>query len=228
MARTTILVIEDEPDALELIRFNLGATGFHVITANTAAKGLNKARALLPNLIILDLILPDDDGLELCKTLRTDPKTSLIPIVIVSARASELDRVLGLELGAADYIIKPFSPRELILRLRRVLAMATQHVKSSSPCLRCGDLFIDKANHEVRVRGKPVRLTPIEFKLLTLFVERRERVQSRDQLLQDVCDPVNDLDSRTIDTHMRRLRAKLGSAARHLATVRGFGYRFVE
>jgi two-component system phosphate regulon response regulator PhoB len=227
MVRTSILVIDDEPGALELIRFNLSVSGFRVMTANTAARGINKARSLLPNLIVLDLMLPDLDGFELCKVLRGDSRTAHIPIVIVSARTGEVDRVLGLELGAADYIIKPFSPRELLLRVRRVLEKSSQESDTKAQCFRLGDLFVDKASHEVRVRGKPVTLTPTEFKLLTLFLERRDRVQSRDQLLRDVADVDADIHSRTIDTHMRRLRAKLGSAARHLATVRGFGYRFV-
>jgi two-component system phosphate regulon response regulator PhoB len=228
MARQTILAIEDEADALELIRFNLNASGFHVLTAGTAQKGLSKAESHLPAAIVLDLTLPDRDGLELCKALRNNPKTAAIPIVIVSARTSELDRVLGLELGAADYIIKPFSPRELVLRLRRVLDKPTGAGDAKTQKFRCSNLFIDKATHEVTVRGKPVQLTPTEFKLLTLFIERRERVQTRDELVREVCDANDELHSRTIDTHMRRLRAKLGPAAKHLATVRGFGYRFVE
>jgi two-component system phosphate regulon response regulator PhoB len=228
MARRTILVIEDEPDALELIEFNLKANGFHVLTASTGERGIRKAESQIPDLILLDLMLPDVDGLEVCKILRRNSKTAPIPVIILTARATDIDRILGLELGADDYMVKPFSPRELILRIKRSIKTRSPDPDLEVECLRCGDFAIDKAKHEVTVRGKAVALTPIEFKLLTLLAERRERVQTRDALLQAICDATGDIESRTIDTHMRRLRAKLGPAAKHLATVRGFGYRFIE
>jgi DNA-binding response OmpR family regulator len=222
-----ILVIDDEPDALELIEFNLKAAGCEVVTAADGQAALKKARQLLPALIILDLMLPEVDGLEVCKILRRDPKTAAIPIVMVTAKAAEIDRILGLELGADDYVTKPFSPRELVLRVKRLLRRETT---PSAPAERIEvkELVVDLSRHQAFVKNKPVDLTATEFKLLTVLAQRRGRVQSRDQLLQDVWDYDNVIDTRTVDTHMRRLREKLGPAARYLDTVRGVGYRFVE
>jgi DNA-binding response OmpR family regulator len=226
MVRQTILVIEDEPDALELIQFNLKAHGYRVTGADTGEKGLQKATLTPPNLIVLDLMLPGLDGLELCKILKRNSKTAQIPIIMVTAKATELDRVLGLELGADDYLVKPFSPRELMLRIDRLLKAAHRPSSESAECINAGDLAIDIPKHEVTVCGKTVTLTKTEFKLLTLLAKHPERVLSRDRLLEDVWEYNENVDSRTVDTHIRRLRSKLGRAARHLATVRGFGYRF--
>ncbi len=222
-----ILAVDDEPDALELIEFNLKGAGFEVVTATDGPGALKKARSLMPALIVLDLMLPDMDGLEVCKQLRRDPATARIPIVMLTAKAAEVDRVLGLELGADDYITKPFSPRELILRVKGLLRRKTEPPGTDEQ-IRVGDLVIDLPRHEVLVAGRKLELTATEFKLLTLLAQRRGRVQSRDQLLRDVWEYDTLIDTRTVDTHMRRLREKLGKGARFLETVRGVGYRFVE
>lgn len=225
--RSKILVVDDEPEAVELLEFNLKQAGFDVATAADGAEALKKARASLPGLILLDLMLPEVDGLEVCKMLRRDPATAAIPVVMVTAKAAEIDRILGLELGADDYVTKPFSPRELVLRIKNILQRG-RPVDGANESLKFGDLVIDNPRHLVTWKGKPVDLTATEFKLLTVLAQRRGRVQSRDQLLRDVWEYNSLVDTRTVDTHMRRLREKLGPAARYLDTVRGVGYRFVE
>jgi DNA-binding response OmpR family regulator len=225
--RSKILVVDDEPEAVELVEFNLKQAGFSVVTAADGAEALNKARASSPNLIVLDLMLPEISGLEVCKMLRRDSATAGVPIIMLTAKAAEIDRVLGLELGADDYITKPFSPRELILRIQKLLQRG-QTAAEKQETLRFGDLLIDGPRHIVSWRGKSVELTATEFKLLTVLAQRRGRVQSREQLLRDVWEYNNLVDTRTVDTHMRRLREKLGLAAKYLDTVRGVGYRFVE
>jgi len=222
-----ILVVDDEPDAVELVEFNLKAAGFDVLTASDGDEALKKARTALPNIIVLDLMLPEVDGLEVCKILRRDPATAGIPILMLTAKAAEIDRVLGLELGADDYVTKPFSPRELVLRLKGLLRRR-EIPEEKSDLIRINGLSIDIPKHLVLVNGKRVELTATEFKLLTLLAQRRGRVQSREQLLRDVWEYDNLIDTRTVDTHMRRLREKLGRAAKHLDTVRGVGYRFLE
>jgi DNA-binding response OmpR family regulator len=222
-----ILVVDDEPDAVELIGFNLKSSGFEVITAADGEEALKKAKALLPDLIVLDLMLPEVDGLEVCKILRRDPATSGLPIVMLTAKAAEIDRVLGLELGADDYVTKPFSPRELVLRVKNVLQRRNEHT-SKVDRLELGELTIDIPRHLVSVGRRKIELTATEFKLLTVLAQRRGRVQSREQLLHDVWHYDNLIDTRTVDTHMRRLREKLGKASKYLDTVRGVGYRFVE
>ena len=222
-----VLVVDDEPDDVELVKFNLKSAGFEVVTACDGEEALKKARAAPPDLIVLDVMLPEVDGLEVCKILRRDLATSAIPIVLLSAKAAEVDRVLGLELGADDYVTKPFSPRELVLRVKKLLGRG-QAVAEKAEQLRLGELFIDIPGHEVRVQNQRLDLTALEFKLLTTFAQRRGRVQTREQLLQDVWGYDNLIDTRTVDTHMRRLREKLGHAAKYLDTVRGVGYRFVD
>lgn len=222
-----ILVVDDEPDALELVGFNLKQAGFEVTTADDGAEALKKARETVPDLILLDLMLPEVDGLEVCKLLKRDAATASIPVIMLTAKATEIDRVLGLELGADDYVTKPFSPRELVLRVKNLLKRRAESVETPEQ-LTFGELVIDIPRHLVTVSRKRVDLTATEFKLLTTLAMRRGRVQSRDQLLQDVWEYDNVIDTRTVDTHMRRLREKLGAAARYLDTVRGVGYRFVE
>jgi DNA-binding response OmpR family regulator len=222
-----ILVVDDEPDAVELIKFNLKNAGYEVITAADGDEALKKARAQLPNLILLDLMIPEVDGLEVCKILRRDSRVSGIPIIMLTAKAAEIDRVLGLELGADDYVTKPFSPRELVLRVKRLLRSG-QSTEEKSDEIVLKELAINIPKHVATVKGKAVELTATEFKLLTVLAQRRGRVQSREQLLQDVWEYDNLIDTRTVDTHMRRLREKLGLAAKYLDTVRGVGYRFVE
>ena len=225
--QTRILVVDDEPDAVELIAFNLKGAGYEVATAGDGEEALSKARSLAPKLIVLDLMLPGVDGLEVCKILRRDPVTAAIPIIMVTAKSAAIDRVLGLELGADDYLTKPFSPRELVLRIKHLLQRKVGP-EEGLEMLAHRELLIDHARHMVTVEGHPAALTITEFKLLSLLAQRRGRVQSRDQVLQEVWGYDAVVDTRTIDTHMRRLREKLGSAARYLQTVRGVGYRFVD
>jgi two-component system phosphate regulon response regulator PhoB len=222
-----ILVVDDEPDALELIEVNLKGAGFEVLTAANGRQALEKARASLPALILLDVMLPEVDGLEVCKSLRRDSKTASIPIIMLTARAAEIDRVVGLELGAEDYITKPFSPRELILRVRNILKRQAAPLERAQQIQFAG-IVIDRSRHSVTYKDKPLDLTLTEFKLVTVLAERRGRVQTREQLLKDVWGYNTFIDTRTVDTHMRRLRDKLGDAAKLLDTVRGVGYRFLE
>jgi DNA-binding response OmpR family regulator len=222
-----ILVVDDEPDALELIGFNLRSAGFDISTAEDGGQALKLARDLQPDLILLDVMLPEVDGLEVCKILRRDAATSGIPIIMLTAKAAEMDRVLGLELGADDYVTKPFSPRELVLRVKNMLKRGLLPDEKVDQ-IKVGILTIDIPRHLATVNNHPVDLTATEFKLLTLLAQRRGRVQSRDQLLQDVWEYDSIIDTRTVDTHMRRLREKLGEAAKYLDTVRGVGYRFLE
>ncbi len=222
-----ILVVDDEPDALELVGFNLRRAGFEVVTATDGTEALRKARTVRPNLIVLDIMLPELDGLEVCKRLRADPETTATPIILLTARTAEVDRVLGLELGADDYLTKPFSPRELVLRIRNVLGRRSE-LAASKDFIRIGPLSIDTARHQVLVNGAPVELTATEFRLITVLAQRCGRVQTREQLLRDVWEYDSLIDTRTVDTHVRRLREKLGAAARLVDTVRGVGYRFRE
>ena len=220
-----ILVVDDEPDALDVLGFNLKEAGYAPIFAKDGARAISAARDEHPDLIVLDLMLPEVNGLDVCKILRRDAGTASIPIIMLTARAAEMDRVVGLELGADDYVTKPFSPRELVLRIKKLLARAAVSPQSE-PQIRFGDLEIDVPAHAVRVAGQEITLTATEFKLLEILAQRRGRVQTRDRLLQDVWGYDNPIDSRTVDTHMRRLREKLGSASRFLETIRGVGYRF--
>jgi DNA-binding response OmpR family regulator len=220
-----ILLVDDEPDALEVLGFKLREAGFTPIFARDGGRALATARQERPDLIVLDLMLPEVDGLEVCKILRRDPATSAIPILMLTARAAEMDRVLGLELGADDYVTKPFSPRELVLRIRKLL-QRMQAADEPTAQLKLGEIEIDVPRHQVQVSGRRLTLTATEFRLLEILARRRGRVQSRDRLLQDVWGYENPIDSRTVDTHMRRLREKLGGAADQLETVRGVGYRF--
>ena len=222
-----ILVVDDEPDALELIEVNLKGAGFDVLSAASGRQALEKARAALPALVLLDVMLPEVDGWEVCKSLRRDPKTAFIPIIMLTARAAEIDRVVGLELGADDYITKPFSPRELILRVRNLLKRQGAPLEPAQQ-IRFAGLVIDRSRHSVTYKDKPLELTLTEFKLVTILAERKGRVQSREQLLKDVWGYTTLIDTRTVDTHMRRLRDKLGEASKLLDTVRGVGYRFLE
>jgi two-component system phosphate regulon response regulator PhoB len=223
--KTKILVVDDEPDALEVLGFKLREAGYTPLFAKDGHRALTAARDEKPDLIVLDLMLPEVDGLEVCKILRRDAATAAIPVIMLTARATEMDRVLGLELGADDYVTKPFSPRELVIRIRKLLARS-KLAEEPSAQLRLGEIEIDVPRHTVRVGGIPVVLTATEFRLLEILARRRGRVQSRDRLLQDVWGYENPIDSRTVDTHMRRLREKLGDSAGQLETVRGVGYRF--
>ncbi len=222
-----ILVVDDEADVLDLVCMNLRGAGFTVITAETGATAIQKARAEQPELIVLDIMLPEMTGLEVCKTLKKDNTTVHIPIIMLTAKAEEVDRVVGLELGADDYVSKPFSPRELVLRVKSVLRRG--HDKAvPDERLTHGELVLDRARHEVLVKGKRIDLTATEFKLLDVLMVRRGRVQSRERLLNDVWGYESMIDTRTVDTHVRRLREKLGKASAYIETVRGVGYRIIE
>jgi two-component system phosphate regulon response regulator PhoB len=223
--KTKILVVDDEPDALEILGFKLREAGYTPIFTKDGNRAISIARDERPDLIVLDLMLPEVDGLEVCKILRRDPMTAQIPIIMLTARAAEMDRVLGLELGADDYVTKPFSPRELVIRIRKQLSKARAGADQGTH-LKIGEIAIDVPRHIVQVGTREITLTATEFRLLEILARRRGRVQSRDRLLQDVWGYENPIDSRTVDTHMRRLREKLGEAAQHLETVRGVGYRF--
>jgi len=198
---------------------------FHAITMTDGASGLRAARERRPDLIVLDLMLPKMDGLEVCRTLKRDATTRDIGIIMLTARAEEVDRIAGLEFGADDYVTKPFSPRELVLRMKAILRRKGGG-PSSDGTLIAGKIVIEKSRHHVAVAGKAVQLTALEFKLLTALIERRGRVQSRDRLLNDVWGYESAIDTRTVDTHVRRLREKLGKCGDDIQTVRGFGYRF--
>jgi two-component system phosphate regulon response regulator PhoB len=223
--KPTILVVDDEPDAVELIEFNLKGAGFQVKSARDGAEALAKARFVLPSLIVLDVMLPEMDGFEICKLLRRDPSTASIPIIMLTAKAAEIDRVLGLELGADDYLTKPFSPRELVLRVKKLLERS-QTPPDSRERFQFGDLTIDVPRHIVSFKGKKIDLTATEFKLLLVLAQNGDVVQSRDRLLRDVWEYDSAMDTRTVDTHMRRLREKMGPAAKFLDTIRGVGYKF--
>ncbi|MBV9618024.1 MAG: response regulator [Verrucomicrobia bacterium] len=222
-----ILVVEDEKDVVDLLSLNLRkAGGFVVSSASDGAAGLTKARDEKPDFVILDLMLPKMSGLEVCKILKTDAATRQIPVLMLTAKAEEIDRIVGLELGADDYVVKPFSPREVILRIKAILRRGDG--KETEERLTAGAITIDPARHQVSVNGKAVSLTSLEFKLLRTLMQRRGRVQERDRLLNEVWGYESVIDTRTVDTHVRRLREKLGKAGDIVETVRGFGYRLRE
>src|SRR6266478_2337080 len=221
-----ILIIEDESDVADLLTLNLRKAGFRTSTAADGASGLQKARDDRPDFIILDLMLPRMSGLEVCKILKSDTATSQIPILMLTARAEEIDRIVGLEFGADDYVTKPFSPREVVLRIKAILRRG--NAEETHDRLSAGPITIDPARHEVRVNGKRIDLTSLEFKLLRTLMQRRGRVQERDRLLNEVWGYESMIDTRTVDTHVRRLREKLGKAGDIVETVRGFGYRLRE
>lgn len=222
-----ILIVEDERDVVDLLTLNLRkAGGFNISIASDGAAGLHRARTEKPAFIILDLMLPKMPGLEVCKILKTDPATRHIPIMMLTAKAEEIDRIVGLEFGADDYVSKPFSPREVILRIKAILRRGRG--EADEEIVNAGGIAIDPVRHQVSVGGKRVHLTSIEFKLLRTLLQRRGRVQARDRLLNDVWGYESVIDTRTVDTHVRRLREKLGKAGDAIETVRSFGYRFRE
>jgi len=222
-----ILVVDDEEAVVELVTFHLARAGYHVITTSTGGGALEAVEAKVPDLVVLDVGLPDMEGTEVCRRLRRDRRTESVPIVILSARSEEIDRVVALELGADDYVTKPFSPRELVLRVGAVLRrVSTAPPEMPADRIVVGRLDIDRARHRVLVDGAAIYLTALEHRLLCDLAERRGRVQTRDALLSRVWGYAPDADSRTVDTHVRRLRDKLGEARDWIETVRGVGYRF--
>lgn len=222
-----ILVIDDEPDVLHLVVANLRGAGFEVITAADGSEGLAKARSEKPALIVLDLMLPGMSGLEICRKLRADTETAGIFTVMLTARHEEYDRIVGFELGADDYICKPFSPRELVLRVKSVLRGGVPSA-AKPRMLEAGPLRIDRRRRKVQVNGEPVSLTSTEFNLLASLAEQPGRVLSRQSLLDRIWGLETNGASRTIDVHVRHLREKLGEAADCIQTIRGFGYRLSE
>ena len=220
----TILIIEDENDLAELVAFNLEKEGYRPLIAPDGPSGLEAARHNSPDLILLDLMLPGMSGMEICKVLKSRDKTARIPIIMLTAKGEEIDRVVGFEVGADDYVVKPFSPRELLLRIKAVLRRAGSE-ESVSKIIKVGPISIDTDRHIVIVDGKEVILTTTEFKLLFNLAERLGRVQSRDRLLKDVWGINHMGDTRTVDTHITRLRTKLGEAGEMIKTIRGFGYK---
>jgi two-component system, OmpR family, phosphate regulon response regulator PhoB len=225
MAR--ILVIEDEKDIQDVLEYNLRQAGHKVNLASTAADGLKLAREKKPDLVLLDLMLPDASGTEVCKSLKQDPATRDIQVLILTAKGEEIDRVVGFEIGADDYVVKPFSVRELVLRIQAILRRVSGEL-DAAPAIHFGSLKVDRDAHRVWVDGREVELTALEFKLLVTLHDRKNRVQSRDALLQDVWGIEADITTRTVDTHVKRLREKLGGAGEYVETVRGVGYRFAD
>jgi phosphate regulon transcriptional regulator PhoB len=225
VAKPTVIVVEDDPDILHLLTFNLQSSGFDVLTSMDGNKALSLIRAHLPELIILDLMLPGIDGFEVCKQLKRDQETQSIPVIMLTAKGEEVDRIVGLELGADDYVVKPFSPRELVLRIRAILRRAAVQANPESFWHKDG-LKIDFEGHMVTIDGEEVVLTATEFKLLVGLIQTQGKVQTREQLLHRVWGYEFDGYARTVDTHIRRLRQKLGEYASWIETVRSVGYRF--
>jgi two-component system phosphate regulon response regulator PhoB len=225
-----ILIVEDEKDLAELLAFNLEKEGYNATCIYDGKQGLERAIAEKPDLILLDLMLPGMLGTEVCKELRRNPLTARIPVIMITAKGDEIDRVVGFEVGADDYIVKPFSMREVALRVK---AMMRRFESEAAPPLNAelltiGDIVIDKQRHTVKSAGIEIDLTSTEFKLLLFLIEKKECVQSREQLLQRVWGYNNTADTRTVDTHVTRLRGKLGAPGDIIKTVRGFGYKVEE
>lgn len=223
-----ILIVDDEPDVTELVGYQLRAKGFAVEALNDPTQSIAKIRAFQPDLVILDVMMPDISGIQICRMLRADPKTKAIPVIFLTAKAEEADRVLGLEVGGDDYICKPFSLKELILRVQGLLRRNSGPEEELPKRLEIGTIVLDNERHQVTVKGAAVDLTATEFRLLRLLMERKGRVQTREHLLLNVWNYETEIETRTVDTHVRRLREKLGAEADRIETLRGVGYRMVE
>jgi two-component system phosphate regulon response regulator PhoB len=224
-----ILIVDDEPDLLVTLEYNLRKEGFQTRTAATGKSAIEEARREpLPDLVLLDLMLPDISGTEVCRILRAKEQTRAIPVVMLTAKGEEIDRVVGFEVGADDYVIKPFSVRELALRVHAVLRRSETQDPATSERITFGDLALDPASHKVTLSDREIVLTALEFKLLHCFVSRKGRVQTRDSLLSEVWGINAEQTTRTVDTHVKRLREKLGDAGSYIETLRGVGYRFRE
>ena len=223
-----ILVIEDEPDIRRNLEYNLSREGFSISTAASISEANTLLASTDYNLILLDLMLPDGSGLDLCKSIKSNSDTESIPIIILTAKDDEVDKVVGFELGADDYVTKPFSVRELILRVKAVLKRGLKKKEIVEVVRQFGDLKIDVDSHEVHVDDTKINLTALEFRLLRQLVDTRGRVQSRDQLLSDVWGYSAEVTTRTVDTHVKRLREKLGPMGKYVHTIRGVGYKFAR
>jgi two-component system phosphate regulon response regulator PhoB len=220
-----ILVIEDEADLQKVLQFHLKKAGFDVTAASDGAGGLAAARRKSPDLVLLDLMLPDQPGTDVLRELRSAAETRAVPVLVLTAKGEEVDRVVGFELGADDYVVKPVSMRELVLRVRAILRRGREE-PATEETSRFGTLTIERASHRALVGGREVPFTALEFRLLTTLFDRRDRVQSRERLLDDVWGIEADITTRTVDTHVKRLRQKLGVAGQYVETIRGVGYRF--
>lgn len=227
MAGEKVLIVEDDKNISKLLKYNLEKAGFEATVAETGEKAVELVSRTAVELIVLDIMLPKMDGLEVCKEVRKAERSKHIPVIMLTAKGEEVDRVLGFELGADDYLVKPFSPRELILRIKAILkrGKAPEEKKQS---VSAEGIVIDISRHKVTVDKKEVELTLMEFNLLVTLIERRGRVQSREKLLSDVWGIESEVTTRTIDTHVKRLREKLGKAGKNIETIRGLGYRFGE
>jgi two-component system phosphate regulon response regulator PhoB len=222
-----ILIVDDEPDIAETLAFNLEREGMKVVTTGSGEEAVVLARGdLKPDLVVLDLMLPDLSGTDVCRRLRQDTETRRIPILMLTAKTDAIDRVVGFEVGADDYVTKPFSLREVILRIKAILRRSQPEPEAETNLLDFGKLRIDEAGHRVWVEDEEVSLTALEFRLLTTLIKRKGRVQTRETLLNHVWEMSGDLTTRTVDTHVRRLRKKLGAASAYIETLRGVGYRF--
>lgn len=221
----TILIVDDEPDVADLLKYHLQKAGYQTLMAGDGARALEIARRSRPEAIVLDLMLPGMSGLEVCRELRKNPNTAPLGILMLTAKGQPTERISGLETGADDYVTKPFSPKEVVLRVQ-ALVRRSQAAREGGGVVESGDIRIDKGSFEIMLAGVRLELTTTEFKLLCLLVERRGRVQSRDVLLKDVWGYENSIDTRTVDTHIRRLREKLGGSSDRIETLRGEGYRF--
>lgn len=220
-----ILVVDDEPDIIALVAYHLARSGYRVSTASSGTEALQAAREEQPALVVLDLMLPELSGFEVLERIRADRALADIPVLMLTARRDEPDRVQGLSLGADDYLVKPFSPQELVLRVRNILRRTKVKASDRRNVIDLGNVEVDKDAHTVTLDGAPVDLTATEYKLLLTLADRRGRVQSRAQLLEIVWESAPDIQTRTVDMHVQRLRAKLGAAGELIETVRGFGYR---
>jgi two-component system phosphate regulon response regulator PhoB len=221
----SILVIEDEADIREVLEYNLRQAGHDVVGIARGREGLRLVAERVPDLVILDLMLPDLSGIEVCKTLKRETATRAIPVIMLTAKGEEIDRIVGFELGADDYVTKPFSVRELLLRVQAVLRRSHGGAEET-PVVRFGRLRIDRQAHRVWVDDVEIELTALELRLLLFLHDRKNRVQSRETLLDEVWGMSSEITTRTVDTHVKRLREKLGAAASYVETVRGTGYRF--
>jgi two-component system phosphate regulon response regulator PhoB len=223
-----ILVVDDEPDVTDLLKYTLKSKGFDVEAINNPMSSVGFARTFLPDLIILDVMMPELNGIQICRMLRADPTLKKVPVIFLTAKAEENDRIQGLESGADDYVSKPFSTKELVLRVQSILRRTSEGKPVELKMLSVGDIAMDVVCHEVSLHGKPLVLTATEFKLLQLLMERRGRVQTREHLLINVWNYETEIETRTVDTHVRRLREKLGDQANWIETIRGVGYRMAE
>jgi two-component system phosphate regulon response regulator PhoB len=226
--RKKILVVDDESDVADLVAYHLKATGFDVETVNDPTHSIGTARSFMPDLVILDVMMPEINGIQICRMLRADPKLKQVPVIFLTAKVEENDRIQGLETGADDYVCKPFSTKELVLRVQNILKRSGGQEGEEPVKLIAGAIELDVDRHEVKINGKAVELTATEFKLLHLLMERRGRVQTREHLLLNVWNYETEIETRTVDTHVRRLREKLSSEAEWIETIRGVGYRMAE